>query len=89
MTPFERADEAGRLLVNPVLNEAFKGIRDGLIHQLEHVPLSDVEMQHEVTLMLQLLKRVQSQLQRYVEDGKLEQHRQKQQSFMERIRERL
>ena len=89
MTPFERADEAGRLLKNEVLRDAFAAIREGLIHQIEHAPLSDVELQQEIALMLQLLKRVQSQLSRYVEDGKLEQYRQKQQSFMDRIRERL
>jgi len=89
MTPFERADEAARLLKNPVLRDAFTGIRDNLIVTLEATQISDVETQHEIALMLQLLKRLNGQLLRYVEDGKLETHRQKQANFIERLRERF
>ena len=89
MTPFERSSEAERLLKSAVLRDAFGAIKENLIHQLEHSPLSDVETQHEIALMLQLLKRLNGQLLRYVEDGKLEQHRQRQATFIERLREKF
>lgn len=89
MTPFERAERAKQLLADPVLSGAFADIRSRLIAQLESAPISDVELQHEVTLMLQLLKRVREQLERYVGDGAMEQHRAKQATYLERIRERL
>ena len=89
MTPFERAERAKQLLADDVLKGAFSEIRNRLISQLEALPISDVETQHEITLMLQLLRRLREQLERYVSDGAVEQHRAKQQKFIERIRERI
>ena len=89
MTPFERAERAKQLLSDEVLKGAFSDIRSRLIAQLESAPISDIELQHEVTLMLQLLRRVREQLERYVGDGAIEQHRAKQQTFIEKLRERV
>lgn len=89
MTPFERAERAKQLLDDELLREAFADIRSRLIAQLESAPISDVELQHEVTLMLQLLKRLREQLERYVSDGAIEQHRARQQGFIEKLRERI
>ena len=89
MTPFERAERAKQLLSDDVLKGAFTEIRNRLISQLEALPISDVETQHEITLMLQLLRRLREQLERYVSDGAVEQHRAKQQKFMDRLRERI
>jgi len=89
MTPFERAERAKQLLEDDVLKGAFQEIRNRLIAQLESMPISDIEAQHEATLMLQLLRRLREQLERYVSDGAVEQHRTRQQKFIERLRERI
>jgi hypothetical protein len=85
MTPFEKADEAKRLLSNPVLNEAMQDIRMKLVGQLESAPISDVELQHEVALMLQLLKRIRTQFEQYVQEHAVQQHAEKQRTFRDRL----
>lgn len=89
MTPFERAERAKHLLADEVLKDAFAEIRNRLIAQLESSAISDVELQHEITLMLQLLRRVREQLERYVGDGAVEQHRAKQENFIKKLRQRI
>lgn len=89
MTPQDKADQAKQVLTNPVFKHVFLDIRENLVLQLEAIPLGDTETQHEITLMLQLLKRVQTTLERYVQSGAVEKHRSKQESFIERVRERL
>ena len=89
MTPTERAERAQMLLSDALLKEAFGAIRTGLVTRLESVPIGDVDTQHETVLMLQLLKQLRSQLELYVSEGALEKHKRKQETFMERIREKL
>jgi hypothetical protein len=89
MTPQDKAEQAKQVLTNPVFRHVFNDIRENLVVQLESIPLGDTETQHEITLMLQLLKRVQTTLERYQQSGTVEKHRAKQDSFIERVRERL
>ncbi len=89
MTPFERAERAKQLLADEVLQDAFGDIRSRLIAQLESLPINDHETQHEITLMLQLLRRVREQLERVVQDGKVIEHRNRQQNWIEKMRERI
>jgi hypothetical protein len=88
MTPSEKAERAQRLLDDPAMTEAFGDIRMRLVEQMESAPISDVETQHEIALMLQLLKRLHAQLQNYVNDDKLAKHRNDQDSIVERMRQR-
>ena len=89
MTPIDRAERAKSLLEDEVLKGAFRDIRMRYVEQLESVPMSDVETQHEVALCLQLLKRVQSQLQKYISDSAIDKAKAKQDSFIEKMRERF
>jgi hypothetical protein len=89
MTPSERADRAKQLLNDPVLKGAFSDLRDKLVMQLEASVVSDVETQHEIALMLQLLKRIQSQLLSYQQEAAIDKHRDKQDSFIRRMRQSL
>jgi len=89
MTPFERAEEARQLLANSTLKKAFVDIREGLVGQLEAAPHHDLDTQHEIALMLKLLNKLKTQLQAYINDHLNEQDKIKQQSFMEKMRERL
>lgn len=89
MTPIERAAHAKEALANPVLKEAFEQVRTGIIAKIETCGLSDVETQHECTLMLQLLKQVKGRLERHIEDAKVEQKKQEQEAWIEKARQRL
>jgi hypothetical protein len=86
MTPFEKADHAKRLLNDPVLNEAMQDIRMRLVGQLESSAISDHELQLEVALMLQLLKRIRTQFEQYVQEHAIVQHAEKQRSFLDRMK---
>ena len=88
MTPRERADRAQQILEDAVFKQAVGDIRMRLVAQLESAPISDVETQHEIALMLQLLKRLQAQLFSYVQDNKLDEAKKKSDSWIEKIRER-
>jgi hypothetical protein len=89
MTPIEKAERARELLSDPVMRAVFSDIRMQIVENLESVPMSDIDTQHESALMLQLLKRLQAQLQKYGGDVAIEKHRQNQDSFIKRMRESL
>ena len=89
MTPIERAEQAKQALENPALKAAFSDIRDKLVIQLEGIAISDHETQHEIALMLQLLKRLQAQLQLYAQEIAVDKHRKKQDSFIAKMRQSL
>jgi hypothetical protein len=89
MTPNEKADNARRILAEPVITAAFSDIRMNLVAKLEQAPIGDVDTQHEIALTLQLLKQLRSQLERYVQDQAVDQHRQKHDTFIEKMRQRI
>jgi len=89
MTPSEKANRARDLMADPVMEAAFSDIRMGMLANLESVPISDIDTQHEITLMLQLLRRVRDQLNRYGQDELIESHRAKNESFIQRIRQSI
>ncbi len=80
----EKAHEAKQAL--PILKHAFIDIREGLVRQLEVIPLGDKETQHEITLMLQLLKRVETTLNKYLQDGSVEKYQRKQEEFIQKVK---
>lgn len=89
MTPFERAEEAKRMLDSPVLRGALDDIRANLIGKLETLPIGDVDTQHEIALTLQLLKRLREQLAKYADDVTVDQQKRRHETWVERMREKL
>lgn len=89
MTPFERAEAARHLLANETLKKAFLDIREGLVTQLESIPFHEVDTQHEIALMLKLLNKLKAQLRTYIDAEAMEKDKIKQQTFIEKMRERL
>lgn len=88
MNVLERAAHSKELLENTIFKEAFSAIRSDLISKLETVGFQDIDAQHELTLMLQLLKRVKSQLERWVDDGKVESKKIEASNWRERVVQR-
>lgn len=89
MNDMERADAARQLLESPVFKAAFADVRDDLIRSIETCGFMDVDTQHELTISLQLLNRLKKKLERWVDDGKMEQKRLDQQNWIERARQRF
>jgi hypothetical protein len=89
MTPLERAALSDELLHSRMFKEAHAAIRNELITALETVAFDDIEKQHELALSLQLHNRLKRKLEKWVEDGKVEQKRIESSNFVERMRERF
>lgn len=87
MTPFEKAERAKQLLADPVLRGAFESIKAGLVERLETVPMGDRDTQHEIALSLQLLKRLDEQLKRHLNEQAMLEAQKKHTSFIERMKE--
>ena len=89
MTPRERADRAKIILEDPAFEAALLAIRESLVAKLEQIPISEHETQHEVALMLQLLKRLREQLQQFATEGLIDEHRKKHETFVAKMRQRF
>lgn len=87
MSPLERSDRAKELLENPVFKEAYGAVRTELITALETLGFNDHEAQHETVLMLQLLKRIKTKLERFVDEGKVEQKKLADMNYREKLRQ--
>jgi hypothetical protein len=89
MTPREKAERAKQLLEDPVFRHVLEDIRMGLVGQLEASPIGDVDTHHEVALTLQLLARIKPTLQKYANEIEMDKHKRRQESFIEKTRQRL
>ncbi len=89
MTPIERADRAEQLLADPVLKQALADIKAGIVTNLEQSGMDDVDTHHQAALSLQLLKQIETQLRRHLDDYAMEKHRKEQESFIARATERV
>ena len=89
MNPLERAARSKELLENIIFKEVYAALRNELITGLETCPISDLDLQHDLTLSLQILKRIRGKLERWVEDGTLESKKLEQEGLMERMRQKL
>lgn len=89
MTPLERSERAKQLMADEVLQAMFRDVRMSFVEQLESLPMSDVESQHEAALSLQLLKSLWTQLERYSVGAAVDKHKARQASYVERIREKF
>ena len=88
MQPLERAARSKELLENAVFKEVMAAIKQDLIASLETSGFDDVDKHHELTLTLQALKRIRTQLERWVADGVLEEKKINDQTLMERMTQR-
>lgn len=89
MTPRDRADRAKQILDDPVFTEALKSIRERIVSKLETVPVSDHDTEHELVLTLQLLQRIPAQFKAYTDELLIEEHKEQQNSFMDRMRQKF
>ena len=73
MDELERAARAKELLESLMFKEAHSAVRNELISAIETVPATDFERMQEIVLSLQIHNRLKKKLERWVDDGKVEQ----------------
>jgi hypothetical protein len=66
-----RGARAEQLLNDPLLQEAFTSVRNGIVETWEAAPLRDTQGAHELKLMLKLLGDLRTVLEMTVADGKM------------------
>ena len=89
MTPREKAEQASRFFEEPIMKMAFVDIREYLVSKLEKLTLPNPEAEHEIILMLQILKLFPVQLRKYMDDEVKAKHKRRQEEFIEKTREKL
>lgn len=89
MTPREKAERAKAVLEDPVFNHVFTDIREQIITKLEQIPVTDVDAQHDLTITLQLLKQLKTQLSRYTDEIVLDNAKSKHDTWLKKARQTL
>ena len=82
MTTRDLADRAQRILDDPVFKQAFSDIREAMVSKLESCGVGDIDAQHELTVSLQLLKQLKTQLSRYSEQILLDKAKEQHESWI-------
>lgn len=70
-----RAEEAKRLMNEPMLKQAFDGVEAGLVSAMKVSAFGDEKTHHELVLCMQLLGRVKHYFQEVIDTGRMEQMR--------------
>lgn len=67
----QRAEEAKRLMAEPMMQEAFASVEMGLVERMKLSSVGDQLTHHELVLCLQLLGRVRRYFEEAIETGKM------------------
>ena len=86
MNQIERAAHAKELLESPIFKAVHAEIRAEIITQLETVGIDDPK-QHELVLLLQIHNRHKKKLERWVDDGKVEEKKFRVRDLMDGLKE--
>ena len=77
-----RSDRITRLVEDEDLKQAFNDVRDALHHKFATAPLDDIKGMTNIRAMLHLLDSVEANLHVAIEDGKLEDFRERENEKM-------
>lgn len=67
----DRGARAQQIIDNPIFDGAFKAVEQAIFDQWAASPIRDHEGQHELRLMLNLLRDVRASLEQTMADGKI------------------
>lgn len=68
-----RGEQAAQVLDNPIYQESWQSVRNGIIAAWETAPIRDKEGHNELKLMLKLLTDVQRNIETVMQTGKMAQ----------------
>lgn len=83
-----RAEEAKRLMADPLLSEAFTKVEEALIGRIKQVDVGATDAQKNLIVTLQLLGKVRQYLEQVIVTGKLAAMEQERKSWADRLRRR-
>jgi hypothetical protein len=83
-----RADDAERLLSEPLMKEAFDAVESTLIAHIKRVAVGDSDAQRDLIVSLQLLGKVRGYLQSVIDTGKMARLDEEKKSWVDRLRNR-
>lgn len=66
-----RADEAERLMANPIFREAVDKTRNGLVSAMEQAAMGDEKTHNRLVIALQLLNKIEKNIKEVADTGKL------------------
>lgn len=66
-----RGEEARLLLENPLLKNAIKSVKDGIVNSLTTSALGDEILHNRLAIALQLLTQIEKQITTHMETGKM------------------
>jgi hypothetical protein len=89
MDMIQRGAEVEQLLANPLLREAFEGVRQKILERIEETAIGDIDTQHELVLCLQTIKNVRRYLENWIRDGQLESERATSNSAWQKLQKRI
>lgn len=71
LNDIQRADEAKRILDNPVFQLAFEEIRDSIIAGMTNSALGDYETHNKLVIALQMLNQVEARMRNHILTGEM------------------
>ena len=83
-----RAEDAKRLMAEPLMVEAFAKVEEALIGRIKQVDVGATEAQRNLIVTLQLLGKVKQYLEQVIVTGKLAAMEEERKSWADRLRRR-
>jgi len=72
-----RARRAAELLANELYVQAWNDVEKAILDRWASSPIEDIDGQHELRLMLHVMRSVKTQIEHVVQDGKIATHEKK------------
>ena len=67
-----KAADAQQLLDNPIFQEIFGNVREGLVQAIEDCPIDNDKKRNQLMLSLQLLRELKGEVEVIISDGLME-----------------
>jgi len=67
----KRGEEAERLMANPIMQEAFSKVRDGIINSMKDSAFGDDRTHHHLVIALQILGQIEKTINDVAVTGKM------------------
>ena len=80
-----RGQDAKRILNEPLYNEAFDTVKNGIVSAMMQSGIGDNETHNRLVISLQLLEQVKRALQNVMETGQMAEIQVKEKSFLKRV----
>lgn len=84
-----RAEDAKRVLAEPLLQEAFSAVESAIFNELRRVDVGAQDKQRDLIVTLQLLGKLKGYLENIVLTGQMIQLQEERESWSERVRKRF